>query len=510
LTEFELRCFSQHGDDGVIAEILSRIGVVTGFFVEFGIESGREGNCVFLADVLGWKGLFIESDETDYAALNRKYIEEERVTSTRAAVTPENVEDLFAAGAVPPEPDVLSIDVDGRDYWIWEAIQAYRPRVVVIEYNATLASHGAVVQPREHDQPWDGTDYFGASLEALCVLGARKGYRLVHTELAALNAFFVRADLAGARFPPAGEVPRREQPNYFMQGYHHPADATHREYVSVTSEPPADPDALRPSAPLAQPVAAPQVPDTSEDQVAALLARTDFVWHQRFELSPGVYTPGANDIEFLLSAAEIPERLDGASVLDIGTTNGGAAFVCERRGATRVVAVDIANDNWFGFAAIKQALRSRAEHVQASVYELPELLPEQFDIVLFWGVLYHLRHPLLALDSVRRLARGTVSIETAVCDHELEEPRGVPLARFYRKDELAGDSSNWFAPTVAALTDWCHSCGLHPSRVHGWPADAPSRAMALASPTLGDPEYAALSYERPLTCSVARLGPQFG
>jgi len=234
LTQFELRCFSQNGEDGVIAEILSRTGLLTSFFVEFGVESGREGNCVFLADVLGWKGLFIEADEVSYTALNRKYIEGGRVRTINSAVTPNNVEDLFASAEVPPDFDLLSIDVDGADYWIREALQAYRPRVVVIEYNAALGSRAALVQPRGHDQAWDGTDYFGASLGALCVLAERKGYQLVHTDLAAINAFFVRADLTGDRFPTAGEVPRRQDPNYFLQGYRHPQDPTHRQYFTVT------------------------------------------------------------------------------------------------------------------------------------------------------------------------------------------------------------------------------------------------------------------------------------
>jgi tRNA (mo5U34)-methyltransferase len=240
------------------------------------------------------------------------------------------------------------------------------------------------------------------------------------------------------------------------------------------------------------------------ERAAELAARTDFVWHQRFELAPGVYTPGLNDVEFLLAATGMGARIDGATVLDIGTTNGGAAFACERLGAKRVIAVDIVDDKWFGFAAIKDVLDSQAEHLQASIYELPKLLNEQFDVVMFWGVLYHLRHPLLALDNVRQLARGTVTIETAVCDHELMLQRDLPLARFYRRDELGDDSSNWFAPNVAALTDWCRSCGLEPTHVHAWPDGAPSRAVVAATRTAGDPEYMTLSYERPLNCSVAR------
>ena len=163
------------------------------------------------------------------------------------------------------------------------------------------------------------------------------------------------------------------------------------------------------------------------ERATELAQRTEFVWHQRFELAPGVFTPGVSNVPFLLQMAGVPERLDGATVLDIGTTNGGAAFECERRGAERVVAVDIADADWFGFAVLRDALNSRVEHVQGSIYELPERLKEQFDLVLFWGVLYHLRHPLLALDNVRRLTRGTASIETAVCDFELDERRDQPL-----------------------------------------------------------------------------------
>jgi len=103
-------------------------------------------------------------------------------------VTPENIESVFGEAGVPPEPDLLSIDVDGPDYWIREALEAYRPRVLVIEYNSGLPPGRQLVQPRTYAEPWDGTNYFGASLDALCALGERKGYRLVHTDQAAVDA----------------------------------------------------------------------------------------------------------------------------------------------------------------------------------------------------------------------------------------------------------------------------------------------------------------------------------
>ncbi|HEX3510453.1 MAG TPA: glycosyltransferase [Solirubrobacteraceae bacterium] len=232
LTSFELRLFSQNGEDGVIAEILTRIGSGACTFVEFGVESGAEGNCVSLADLLGWQGLFIDCDEVFYPELARKYRGNPRVSTRQAMVTPENVEELFAAAGVPPEPDILSIDVDGADYWIWEALEAHRPRVVVIEYNSAIDPRRRLVQPRDHPG-WDGTDFFGASLGAMRSLGERKGYRLVHTELSGVNAFFVREDLADGRFAPADEVIVRGFPNYFQQRYSHPADREQRRYLDL-------------------------------------------------------------------------------------------------------------------------------------------------------------------------------------------------------------------------------------------------------------------------------------
>jgi hypothetical protein len=159
---------------------------------------------VFLADVQQWEGLFIEADADHFRRLANKYAVTDRIRVANAVVTPDNVEDLFADASVPAEPDVLSIDIDGRDYWVWEAIHAHRARVVVIEYNAALPVNRPLAQPRDHEEGWNGTDFFGASLEALRLLGADKGYRLVHTDLAAGNAFFVRSDVAGNRLPGAG------------------------------------------------------------------------------------------------------------------------------------------------------------------------------------------------------------------------------------------------------------------------------------------------------------------
>lgn len=233
LTPFERSICSQNGEDGVIAEILARIGVASRWFVEFGIEDGSQGNCVTLARDHGWSGLFIEVDDANYAILADRWKDRPEVRTLHALVTADTITALFAEAGVPSEPDVLSIDVDGNDYWIWEALEGYRPRIVVIEYNASLDPAATVAMPRDDDHRWDGTDYFGVSLGALRHLGRRRGYRLVHTDSRGVNAFFVRDDLA-APFPPEDKVPLHP-PSYGPDNSGHRRDPEERQFVDVTS-----------------------------------------------------------------------------------------------------------------------------------------------------------------------------------------------------------------------------------------------------------------------------------
>jgi 2-polyprenyl-3-methyl-5-hydroxy-6-metoxy-1,4-benzoquinol methylase len=236
----------------------------------------------------------------------------------------------------------------------------------------------------------------------------------------------------------------------------------------------------------------------SVEEARRFVDATDFLWHQRFELVPGVSTPGVSSVIDLAHLADLPDDLSGRHVLDVGTTNGGTAIECERRGASRVVAVDVVGEQVYGIRQVLEFLGSEVEFLHASVYELAGMLHEQFDLVVFWGVLYHLRHPLLALDALRVLTAGTLSVETAVADAELGAHGDASVARFYRTDELGADSSNWFAPTVQALDEWLRSAGFVPERVVSWPDGAPSRAVVTATVADGVPEYLQLSYERPL------------
>jgi tRNA (mo5U34)-methyltransferase len=237
----------------------------------------------------------------------------------------------------------------------------------------------------------------------------------------------------------------------------------------------------------------------SPDEARDFIETSTFQWHQRFDLAPGIPTPGANQVKWLLSMARLPERLAGKSVLDIGTANGGALFELERRGAERLVGVDIYPPDFYGSVAIGEFLGSRAEFIQGNVYDLAtRMAGERFDIVLGLGVIYHLRHPLLGLDNIWRLVAddGIAVIETQVADTALPSAAARPFVQFYRY-ELENDSSNWFVPTTTALTEWCRSSGLNPMHIETWPDGPPIRALAVLE-RLDKQEYLDLSYELPI------------
>ena len=230
LTLFELSLYSQNGEDGVLAEILNRIGVQRGFFVEVG-ASTNEANCLGLADVFGWNGLFLEAGNDEYEGLARKYAGISRVRVVQELVTAANfnIASLESRG-VPSDFHVLSIDVDGNDYWLWKALDDWKPQVVVIEYNSGLDPSKEVVQPYEPHRPWDGSSFYGASLAALCGLAHDKGYQLVHVELTGTNAFFVRRDVAGQGFVPESQVAARGA-NHFLYGLRYDAQKTADGYL---------------------------------------------------------------------------------------------------------------------------------------------------------------------------------------------------------------------------------------------------------------------------------------
>jgi hypothetical protein len=203
LRSFERRVYSQNGEDGLLEEIFRRIGTTDRYFVEIGSGDGRECNCARLVLEEAWCGAFVEADPTTYVRLSERYRGRENILCLHERVTSANVESLLAAHGVPRSFDLLSIDIDGNDYWVWKAIREWRARVVVIEFNASHPPPRRWVMKEDPEHRWDGTDYFGASLASLTALGRKKGYVLVTTERQGVNAFFVADELADEFVDPA-------------------------------------------------------------------------------------------------------------------------------------------------------------------------------------------------------------------------------------------------------------------------------------------------------------------
>jgi len=215
--------YSQNGEDGIIHAIFAKIGSTNRFFVEFGVEDGVECNTRYLSKHHSWRGLLMDgSNENESLNLHKEFI------------TAENIESLFEKYDVPNKFDLLSIDIDGNDYWVWKAIIHWQPRVVVIEYNACIPALPSVTMPYKSDFMWDKTDYYGVSLGALEKLGKEKGYTLIGTDRNGVNAFFVLNEFMEGNFI-AQPLEKLYHPAAFKgkPGNAHPKDKQDRPWVRV-------------------------------------------------------------------------------------------------------------------------------------------------------------------------------------------------------------------------------------------------------------------------------------
>lgn len=214
------KVYSQNEEDGIIAEILNRIGPVPQTFVEFGVETGLECNTLRLL-MAGWHGLWMEGSQNYVAAIQKHLgdkIKSGQLSVAHAFVTTENINQLIASANLSGDIGLISIDIDGNDIWVWEALSVVSPAIVVIEYNASWAPPLNLAQPNDPAVYWQGTNYFGSSLEAQTVMAEKKGYQLVGCNFSGSNAFFVRKDLAAGKFhEPATALEHYEPPRYWMR-----------------------------------------------------------------------------------------------------------------------------------------------------------------------------------------------------------------------------------------------------------------------------------------------------
>ena len=194
LERYEQSISSQNGEDGVLRKIFELIEPTERFAVEFGAADGVAGSNVRnLVIEAGWNAFLIEGDPERAEKCAESY---EAYPSTRciqAWVYPGNVELLFEDNGVPKQLDLLVIDIDSNDWYVWRAIRDFRPKVVLIEYNALFAPPTRMVVDFHPLNYWDETHYFGASIQSMYELGKKKGYELVYADSNGVNLFFVDA-----------------------------------------------------------------------------------------------------------------------------------------------------------------------------------------------------------------------------------------------------------------------------------------------------------------------------
>ncbi len=201
----EFRVFSQFGGDGIIQWIIRQMPATQRTFVELGAGDYRESNTRFLVQNDAWEGLVVDAGSAHVEFLNTPWMRwRHRVYGRSAFITVDNVNRIITQGGFDGDLGLLSIDLDGNDYWILQSIDVVAPKILVIEYNSLFGPTHTVVVPYSADFVCSVAHpsqlYFGASLAAIARLAERMGYQLVGSDSAGVNAFFVRRDV-GAKLP---------------------------------------------------------------------------------------------------------------------------------------------------------------------------------------------------------------------------------------------------------------------------------------------------------------------
>ncbi len=205
----EFRAHSQSGEDGLLHYVFGAIGTTDKKCVEIGVEDGRMCNTANLIINHGWKGLLIDCNREDVFEGRRYYgslpgVGADQVSFAESFVTAEDVNKLIGTHGFSGPIDLLSIDIDGNDYWVWKAVSVVDPRVVIVEYNAVLGTELSVAvryRPDALNDKYPTRHNWGASLRAYARLAESKGYRLVACTSSGVNALFVKSDLAGPSLP---------------------------------------------------------------------------------------------------------------------------------------------------------------------------------------------------------------------------------------------------------------------------------------------------------------------
>jgi hypothetical protein len=200
----EFKVYSQFGDDGIIQYLINNIEIPEKLhtFVEFGVENYLESNTRFLLYNNNWTGLVMDSSKENIDFILKDMIcWRNELNAVCAFITRDNINDLLLQNNFSGEIGILSIDIDGNDYWVWEKINVINPIITIVEYNSNFGCKKAVTIPYDPDfsrykAHYSGI-YFGCSLKALCMLADKKGYYFVGSNSQGNNAYFVRKDKIG-------------------------------------------------------------------------------------------------------------------------------------------------------------------------------------------------------------------------------------------------------------------------------------------------------------------------
>jgi tRNA (mo5U34)-methyltransferase len=207
----------------------------------------------------------------------------------------------------------------------------------------------------------------------------------------------------------------------------------------------------------------PLAPSVSQSEAKELVASVA-AWHHRFEIAPGIVTPGSYDPRFLLDKMELPDDLAGKRVLDIGPSDGFFSLNLRRRGA-QVVAVDYRPKDLHGFGIMERISGLDFDYRQGNIYDITPAMFGTFEIVIFFGVLYHLPDMMKALSIVRSVSSNLMFLETH-CAAELAPE--ISAARYYREDTLNHDVTNFWSPNPLCLKDMLHDAAFDLERGGTW------------------------------------------
>ena len=209
INDYEFKIFSQFGEDGIIQYLINNIKIKNKTFVEFGVENYTEANTKFLLESNNWKGLILDSSKEFIQNIkNESFYWKFDIVAHHSFINCENINNILEKNKFTGNVGLLSIDLDGNDYWIWKSINIIDPDIVIIEYNARFGFKKPITVPYDPKFVRGKNThklYFGASLKALTKLGKTKGYELVCTNKNGNNAFFVKKNLVNNKIK-SGEI----------------------------------------------------------------------------------------------------------------------------------------------------------------------------------------------------------------------------------------------------------------------------------------------------------------